>query len=95
MQMDEEEEKDVEALQALIEEKKKLFRYLFTTYANSGPSVGKRYGSFDTMGTKLETITVPELGRMFKDHNVSQKMLSPIEVFHDSCIVSSPHLCGC
>lgn len=79
LQMDEEEEKDVVALTILIEEKKKLFRYLFSTYANSG-ATNKRYSSFDALGNKSDTISVAELGKMFKDHNVSMKMISHLEV---------------
>jgi hypothetical protein len=77
--LEEEEEQDYEALKLLMEEKKRLFRYLFNSYANSMANK-KLNTSIDTPQLKGDTISLTELSRMFTEHNVPMKKLSHLEV---------------
>jgi hypothetical protein len=77
--MEDEEDKDQEAVKVLIQAKKRVFRYLFSNYSNSGFS-NNRYSSFDALNKKSDTISIAEIGRMLKEHNVGMKMLSHLEV---------------
>ncbi len=77
--VEDEEDRDYEALKLFIEQHKRVFRYLYNKYANSGFSA-KRVGSFDTLKEKLDTISMAEVIRMLKDHDISLRMLSHSEV---------------
>lgn len=79
--LEDEEEKDYEAIKLYIEQHKKIFRYLYSKYANSGASQ-KRISSFDSLKEKLDTINMAEIIKMLKDHNVTLRMISHSEVFY-------------
>lgn len=53
---------------------KKLFRYLFTKYANSCYS--KKIIEFDALKEKFELITIAEVTKMLNDNNIKSNMLS-------------------
>ena len=53
---------------------KKLFRYLFSKYANSCYS--KRINVFDDLREKSELITIAEITKMLNDNNVNSHMLA-------------------
>jgi hypothetical protein len=73
-----EEEREKEAVFLFVKKYRKLFRYLFTKYANSCYST--KTGAFDALKEKAETITFGELTKLFKDHNVSSSMLAREEL---------------
>jgi len=73
-----EEEREKEAVFLFVKKYRKLFRYLFTKYANSCYST--KAGAFDDLKEKAETITFGELTKLFKDHNISSSMLSREEL---------------
>ncbi len=57
---------------------KKLFRYLFSKYANTCYS--KKIQEFDALKEKAEVITIAEVTKMLKDHKVESQMLSREEL---------------
>ena len=77
--MEDEEEQDAESVKILIDDKKMIFRYLFQTYAGSAVS-NSRFASFDSKQSKVDTISVEDLNKMLKNHNVTMKMLSHLEL---------------
>lgn len=77
--IDDEEEKDVEALRLFIDKHKKIFRYLFSKYANSGFSP-KPKGSFDELKSKLDTISLAEAIKMLKDHSITPAQITQTEL---------------
>lgn len=72
--MEDEEDKDCEALRVYIEQKKRLFRYLYGRYANTGYS-SKSKSLFEELKTKSKVISIAEIIKMFKEHNVTSAML--------------------
>ena len=77
--IDDEEERDIEALKLFIDQHKRVFRYLFSKYANSGFSV-KPKGSFEELRHKLDTISLAEAIKMLKDHNITSNQISQVEI---------------
>eukprot|EP01022_Parablepharisma_sp_SALTPOND_P026722 TRINITY_DN64702_c0_g1_i1.p1 TRINITY_DN64702_c0_g1~~TRINITY_DN64702_c0_g1_i1.p1 ORF type:complete len:1094 (+),score=155.90 TRINITY_DN64702_c0_g1_i1:2337-5618(+) len=77
--VEDEEDKDCEALKLFIEQHKRVFRYLYNRYANSGFS-SKPKGSFDALKEKLSTISMAEIIKMLKDHSITLRMLSHSEL---------------
>lgn len=77
--VEDEEDRDYEALRLFMEQHKRIFRYLYNRYANSGFST-KQVGSFDLLKEKLGTISMAEIIKMFKDHSITLHMLTHSEV---------------
>lgn len=73
-----EEEREKEAVFLYVKKYRKLFRYLFTKYANSCYS--SKAGAFDALKEKAEIITLGEITKLFKDHSVSSAMLNREEL---------------
>lgn len=73
--LSEEEDRDKDAVEACMRKFAKLFRNLFTKYANSGFS-SKQLKNFDDMGQKLHSINVAEITKMLKDHNSIPKFIT-------------------
>jgi len=71
----EEEDRDREAVEACLKKFAKLWRNLFSKYANSGFS-SKQTRNFDDMGEKLHSINVAEITKMLKEHNSIPKFIS-------------------
>jgi len=76
--IDDEEEKDCEALKLFIEQHKRLFKHLYTKYANSGYS-HKIKNSFDNL--KVGSISIAELIKMFKEHDLTFLSANDISSF--------------
>lgn len=90
--IEDEENKDCEGIQLFISHNKKLFRYLFNKYSNSGFSP-KIISSFDTLKEKLDTISIAELIKMLKDHNVTLRMISHAEVATILRLINTKRVC--
>lgn len=73
--LNEEEDRDKDAVEACLRKFSKLFRSLFTKYANSGFS-SKQLKNFDDMGQKLLSINVAEITKMLKDHDSIPKLIT-------------------
>lgn len=76
--LEDEEDKDAEAIKIWIDENRKVLRYLFNTCVNAGgPS---RIVTFDVVQNHLNSISAPDLAKLFKEHGISIKQLSHTEV---------------
>eukprot|EP01022_Parablepharisma_sp_SALTPOND_P028665 TRINITY_DN71377_c2_g1_i1.p3 TRINITY_DN71377_c2_g1~~TRINITY_DN71377_c2_g1_i1.p3 ORF type:complete len:558 (+),score=149.58 TRINITY_DN71377_c2_g1_i1:4544-6217(+) len=73
-----EEEREKDAVFFFMRKYKRLFRYLFTKYSNSCYS--RKVVEFDALREKAEVITIAEVTKMLKDHNVDSYMLSRDEL---------------
>ena len=65
---EEEEERDGEAVKLYVNKYRKLFKYLFNKYANTGYK--KTINTFDAYKDKLSFINISEITRMLKEHGV-------------------------
>ena len=74
-----EEQRDVDAIKNIVKRYSKLFKFLFTKYANSGYSV-KGFRNFEELNKKLQTITVAEIMKMLRDHYVTNRIISKTKV---------------
>ena len=75
LNLDEEEERDKHAVTIFMKKYAKLWRYLFSRYANSGHST-KHPRNFNELKEKTDTINIAELAKMLKDHDVNKHMFS-------------------
>ena len=66
-------------LNNIVKRYSKLFKYLFTKYANSGYSV-KGFRNFEELNKKLQTITVAEIMKLLRDHYVTNRIISKTKV---------------
>jgi len=73
-----EEEREKDAVLLFMKKYKRLFRYLFTKYANTAYS--KKIVEFDALKEKSEIISTAEVTKMLKDHNVESNMLNRDEL---------------
>ena len=85
---DAEEQRDVDAIKIVVKKYSKLFKYLFTKYANSGYSV-KAFSNFEELNKKLQTISVAEIMKMLRDHYVTNRIITKTKI---SEIVRQVHL---
>ena len=69
-----EEDSEKVAITLYMKKYRKLFRYLFSKYANTCYS--EKINEFDALKQKTEIITLGELTKVFKDHNVTHVMMS-------------------
>jgi hypothetical protein len=75
----EEEERDVIAVKMIAKKYSKLFKFLFTKYANSGYSV-KAFRNFEELNDKLQKISVAEIMKMLRDHFISNRIINKTHV---------------
>jgi len=75
--VEDEEEKDHEALKLFINKHKKVFRYLYNKYANNKLTTKGKY-SFDELREQLKSISIAEIIQMLKDYQA--KLLSNTEL---------------
>lgn len=76
---DAEEQRDVDAIKIVVRKYSKLFKFLFTKYANSGYSV-KAFKNFEELNKKLQTISVAEIMKMLRDHFVTNRIISKSKI---------------
>jgi len=74
-----EEERDVNAVKMTSKKYTKLFKYLFSKYANSGYSV-QAFSNFEELNKKLQTITIAEIMKMLRDHHVTNRIIGKSKV---------------
>lgn len=65
--LDEEEDRDKEAVEMFMKKYAKLWKNLYYKYGNSGFS-SKPISSFDQLGEKFQLINLPEIIKMLKDY---------------------------
>jgi len=73
-----EEEREYEPIISFIKKYKKLLRYLFTKYANT--CYYKKIMEFDALKQKAKVITLNEITKMIKEHQVNSTMLNRDEL---------------
>jgi len=74
-----EEQRDIEAVRACMKKHSRLWKNLFSKYANTGFTT-KQQQSFDQIGVKTHTINYPEATKLFKDHSMLPTYISKEEV---------------
>ena len=77
--LNEEEERDNEAVILFMKKYAKLWRNLFHKYANSGFS-SKQITNFDQLNEKLHTMNVAEMTKLLKDHGAFPSLLNKEEL---------------
>ena len=77
--MNEEEERDKEAVNYFMKKYAKIWRNLFHKYANSCFS-SKQISNFDQLNDKLKTINTAEMTKLLKDHGVFPGLLNKEEL---------------
>lgn len=77
--IEEEEEIDREAVKNLMKKYSKLWRNLFSKYENSGFN-SKQVYNFDQMNDKLQTISVAEMTKLLKDHDIFPLLINKDEI---------------
>lgn len=78
-EIEDEEESVAEEIKIWIDENRKILRYFFNNYS-SYELTRKKLGNASLTQSYLETISLIEIARMFKDHNIPIKLLSKIEI---------------
>lgn len=76
--LDEEETSDKEAIEIIMKKHRKLFRHLFSKYANT--CYTKKVKVFESLRTKYEMITQAEFRKMLNDHKVSTNLIGREEL---------------
>ncbi len=77
------EDQDKTAIEIYMKKTQKLWHNLFTKYANKGIYRVKTlqdYGVFDGNKRANETISLPEISKLLKDHKVFPKLLQKDDV---------------
>ena len=77
--LEDEEQRDVEAIRIFLKKYSKLWRFMFKKYANMGFST-KPIRNFDVYQEKTETMNMAELTMFLKDHGFTNKHLSREEL---------------
>lgn len=77
--LDEEEERDREAVQMLMKKYAKLWRNLYYKYCNSGFS-SKQISNFDQLNEKSQTINSAEMTKLLKDHGTFPNLINKSEL---------------
>jgi hypothetical protein len=73
----EEEDRDSVAIQLILKKFNRLFKYLFSKYSATGHNTKNfNIADIDEIMKRKETINLPELYTMLKDHGVSSKIIS-------------------
>ena len=73
--LDLEEERDKQAVLLLMKKYSKLWRNLFSKYANSCFST-KQINNFDQLGDKYNTMNLAEMTKMLRDHDTYPQLIS-------------------
>lgn len=78
LNLENEEQRDQEAIKAVMKKYSKLWKNLFHKYANTGFSSKAR--NFDQMGEKMLVINQPEMIKLLKDHGMLPVFLTKEEL---------------
>ena len=77
--LENEEERDKNALKIFMQKYHKLFHHFFTKYSNVGFS-NKDQSNFDLLSNKHSTMNMAEFTKLMKDHDITTKMLKREEL---------------
>jgi len=77
--LEDEEERDVQAVKIFMKKYSKLWRFLFSKYANMCFS-SKPINNFDMYHDKAETMNMAEITKFLKDHGFTQKHITKEEL---------------
>lgn len=79
MNLDDEEDRDKEAVNEFMKRYAKLWRNLFAKYQNQGHKQTKLH-DFDQMAEKPQELTAAEITKLMKDMDVMPRLLSKDEI---------------
>ena len=79
LNLDEEEDRDREAMNLVMKKYSKLWKNLYYKYSNSGFS-SKNIKTFDQLNERSQTISLGELTKLLKDHNVFPNLINKDEL---------------
>lgn len=77
--LEEEEDRDREAMQLAMKKYSKLWKNLYYKYSNSGFNP-KNVSNFDQYNEKSQTISLGEMTKLLKDHNTFPNLISKEEL---------------
>lgn len=77
-ELNDEEDCDQQAVLLFMKKNQKLWRNLFSKYANIGYKIAplNERGSFEGLNKQQEHITLAEITKMYKDHDTYPQVLS-------------------
>eukprot|EP00357_Protocruzia_adherens_P031664 CAMPEP_0115033794 /NCGR_PEP_ID=MMETSP0216-20121206/40176_1 /TAXON_ID=223996 /ORGANISM="Protocruzia adherens, Strain Boccale" /LENGTH=1250 /DNA_ID=CAMNT_0002412373 /DNA_START=59 /DNA_END=3809 /DNA_ORIENTATION=- len=76
MDLEDEEEKDKEAVDLLMKKFQRALKLLFNTYCNSGFDVNRKQNTFDGLAHGYKCIKSPEVLKMLRDHDVIPRFMT-------------------
>ena len=79
LNLDEEEDRDREAMTLIMKKYSKLWKNLYYKYSNSGFN-SKNVANFDQYNEKSQTISLGEMTKLLKDHNVFPNLINKDEL---------------
>jgi len=79
LDLEEEENRDKEAMNLIMKKYVKLWKNLYYKYSNSGFS-SKPVSNFDQMNEKNQTINLAEMTKLLKDHNAFPNLINKEEL---------------
>ena len=79
LNLDEEEDRDKEAMLLIMKTYAKLWKNLYYKYSNSGFS-SKNVKTFDQLNERSQTISLGELTKLLKDHNTFPNLINKDEL---------------
>jgi len=79
LNLDEEEDRDREAMLLVMKKYAKLWKNLYYKYSNSGFS-SKNIKTFDQLNERSQTISLGELTKLLKDHNTFPNLINKDEL---------------
>lgn len=77
--INEEEDRDIEMLQAFMKKYAKVWKFMFQRYANQAYS-NKRVTNFDELKQRIQQINHAEVTKLLKEHNTFPQLISKDEV---------------
>ena len=77
-QLDFEEERDLYAIRIFMRKYEKLWRHMFSKYANTGYAFKR--DEFSELQDKLHLINMSEIYKMLRDHNIGKEYISKDEL---------------
>jgi hypothetical protein len=80
IEIDEEEDREKEAIKLFYKKYNKIFKFLFNKYANTGFSLQQK-NTFESINKRRVTISMAEITKMLKEHIVTNVMIAHSQVF--------------
>ena len=79
LNLDEEEDRDKEAMNLIMKKYAKLWKNLYYKYSNSGFNP-KNVSNFDQYNERSQTISIAEMTKLLRDHNTFPSLISKEEL---------------